>query len=367
MLQPYYTIINFDNIAKAFILVILMIWLPNMTQNTLQMLLFHYAALVLFGLSFVFDKEREFKEPFIFIIFLLSICLSLILNVAGYPIGMVHIISAGLMFYALVRNIRDENSLIKILMIVGGINIIVSLLQMAGINILYTLTTDNPAVQNSHYSHPGFMGRNYHLSYFLAGVAPLSFIINKKLGILSLVLALIFAIVMKSFACFIGISTAIIYLVWTRRYIKPRVFLSGVFVLLILFGGILHKKIINKIQIRLPSYNYIIQESLVNPLIGHGIGTFETKENIQTFDSSYNQFLRIVYEYGLVPAVLLGYAFIKFLSRLQPRNCYFNASLIALFVYPLFHETLRFGRLTLIYVVIFSIITISTMKLREVT
>ena len=152
MQQQLYTIINYDFWLKVFLFFAPILWFPGITQNGIQTLFFNYGSLVLFCISLCGEKCRESRNPSLLVIALVSIFVSVFINYKAYPLNLISIISGIMLYYSIVTSLKDIYGAVRILMLIAGINIFVSILQMMGFGVIYTPYIENGSIQTDHFS-----------------------------------------------------------------------------------------------------------------------------------------------------------------------------------------------------------------------
>ena len=375
MLQRLFTIINFDKVVQAYLVITPIIWLPAIQQNNIQFMLFNYGAMILLALALSLPIKRQTDNALPFVSLLLIAVISIWANITGFSIGFLHVTSAIALYYAILLGVKDYKSVIRAILLMAAINIVIATLQKSGFYIIYFKEiyseADIPGAFsqsffNCHVSMPGLMGRNYLLSYMLIFVTPLAFLINKLFGIVLYIITTIFAMLIGSYACILSLVVMTAYL--ASKYIKWRVLAIIGIIALSTICFIKKDLVVYKINTRVESYRYIVNESLVNPFRGKGLGTFDFNVNIESadrkFESSYNQYLRIPYEISWAAFIAIIYMFFSYLLKLKSSR-YFTASFIAMAVYPMFHEVLRFARLDILFIAILAANEIQCLERRQ--
>lgn len=362
MRQQSFITINFDRCFQAFILLAPIIWLPGIKQNSLQFICLNYGALILFSLAMYSGKQRESRNPFIPLIFGAVIGLSLIINPKAYPVGLLYVTSGALLYYSIVFGVKDGKKILWALVAICGVNIVISLCQKFGFYLIY----DNVGITNgsfiqAHLSMPGLMGRNYHLSYMLIFVAPLCFILNKYLGIIAVIISTVFVFLVESYICKLSLGIMLFVLLSSKVNVKILIVLALIAASTIIF--LKKDKIKGKIAVRLPAYHYIMNESLVNIFKGKGLGSFDIDSGINSnnpkFESSFNQYLKIIYEIGLIPFIAIAGVIVAYFRKFKSKSIYFMASLSSILTYPMFHEVLRFARLDILIITVLALFEVS--------
>lgn len=342
-----------------------MAWFPNITHNGLRMLLLDYGALVLFGLSISVTPKREFKNYNIFLILLMSVIVSLCGGIKVYPINFIHIVAGCLLYIAIVRNAEDTKSIIKLMFYFCLINLGMFFLQISGINLLYL----NEGGMERLLKYSGFIGRSYHLAYILSFMSLLVLSFNLIGGIILILLACFVSFYLKCYAAMFTIAVGLSILIFLK--FKKSNMIIGLPISFCLLTGLFlfssqRQVVIAKFQARRPAVEYVLRESLVNPLVGYGIGSFERDINLfgetPKFQGSFNQYFRFFYEFGILPCLFMAWGIIRYFKRFKKYNPYYLSSLATMAVFPLFHEVLRFSYLAILIIVVAALFEIDCIE-----
>src|SRR3990167_1075885 len=249
MRQQSSTIIDFDWCLQGFLLLAPIIWLPSISQNGLQMLVLNYMGPLLLALALFFGAKRVVVNPFIPIILLVSILVSLIVAPRGYPIGMISLVSGTMLYYAILIGTKDIKKIIWILGIIALVNVFFAISSIVGFPLVYdNHDITNMSVLGPHLSTVGLMGRSYHLAFLLILVAPLIFLLNRYAGYVAIGVAAIFSLIIESYACRLAFVLAILILIY--RKVSLKVFLVLI-AILVATGFHYRDKIMHKIKIRI--------------------------------------------------------------------------------------------------------------------
>lgn len=341
----------FDKCLTVFLFVSTLIWLPGIRQNSLQMICFDYGSLLLFGLSIALPAKRDFKNYNIFLVFFLCIFVSIANNYKAYPINLIHVISGCLLYFSVVRSVKNIELIKKVFIYIALINIPFFILQRLGVNVVY----NSAEVGLPIFYTSGLMSRNYHLAYFLSFAFMFAFS-SKQMKILYAVALIAILLLIKSYACILAFAIGGMVFAITK-YKKKAVL--PIIIVAVLFSGLIaykHNTVAIKFLGRSEASAYIVREILVNPFIGHGIGSFEFDVNLfgknPKHGSAYNQYARLAYEMGLLPFLLLCFGIIRYYKSICRKNPMLLGALAVILVFPLFHEVLRWARLSISIVVI---------------
>lgn len=346
-------------------------WVPGITQNSLQFMVFDYGSLLLFGISIMNKPQREFENYNIFLILAACILTALINNYKAYPVNLVHVVSGCLIYFSVVRSLKDYVGIIKLLAFICFLNLAMACTQKLGFNPLYTVFTENPSIQRDHFSMPGFMARNYHLSYLLMVTVPLVFFAKERFKTASVILlafsALVFIVLTKSYAILLGFAVMALYYL----HIKKNYFAIWILTMMLATGVIFnHKTILGKLSVRSEAYQYILKESFINPFVGNGLGSFEMNTGAGSdkplLASSFNQYLKLGYELGIVGFGVIIHGLWKYYRRFKYfMEPHFIIALLGAFTYPMFHEVMRFARLDIILLTLIAMFEINCINRRE--
>ncbi len=356
--------INFDLLAKILVIALTCLWLPGITQSGLQLMILDYFGPLLLAASLLFPSERETRNPAPLLLIAACVCTTIFTNFRGYPSDLIHITGACCIYWALVRNLKDPKGLAAVIAYIAIANITLALCQKSGFNPIYVTEPALNKIQELHLSMPGVMGRNYHLSYFIIAAIPLAFYFNWRIGMLLTMLASVAVFLIGSYILVFSLLAVILY--GLSQWIDTRVVLCIVLVALGAGIGLKHETIANKLMVRKEVYAFSVQEIVANPFVGHGLGTFDVAINLDSntpkFDSSYNQWLKAAFEIGLLPILLVVMAMWRYFKSFRTFNAYILVAICALMFFPMFHETLRFARLTTLSVVILSLLEITCLE-----
>ena len=372
-MQPLLSIIvSFDFWLKLFLCLVISSWFPGITQNNWQFFIFDYGSLLLFGLSTFRKSEREFRNYNVFLILICSVLVTILNNFKAFPVDLIHVIAGCLLYFSIVRSLKDFKGTIKVLFWIAIINSIVAGFQILGFDPLYAPDPENQFMQKEHLTITGLMGRSYHLSYFLSTVSALSFFLNPIWwSVILIIISFGILLFTKSYVLIFSLSCLLLFFI-KKRFLFIGVF--GILILILILGYLNISRLQNKLHIRLPTYAYIIKESIVNPFKGYGLGSFDviSKDNLIGLGneepikiiSSYNQYLRIGYELGwtLTIAIFTG-VFFYFKKLGINKVCILIC--IPLLLFPMFHEILRFARLDVLIIISFALLEIFLLTKKE--
>ena len=364
MRQLSFIITDFDLWFKIFIVTAPFVWASGMIQNSLQFLMFDYGSLLLFGVAMLNPQVRECKNPVPLLIALFTIIIGVSNNPMGYPVALITVTSGVILYYAMVTRLKDVKGVIKLLLFMAAINVVVSLIQKYGFYFIYEKTVGNMTLYDYHLSMPGFMGRNYHLSYMLIFLAPLGFLFSPVIGVVGLLIAGAFAVLLKSYTCMLAFILMVAFL--STKYIKKNYIITFLLIAFSLTLFFHHKKLMVKLAPRLESYQFLVKQVTVNIFKGFGVGTFDRNVDLyaedNTIESSFNQYLRSMYEFGLLPFIAMVIVCFNYFKRFPYHNRFMLASIIGILIYPMLHEVCRFARLDILILTIFAIFEIDCIE-----
>lgn len=363
-------ILDFDLAFKIFICLTTCSWMPGITQSGLQMLFLDYGAMVLMALSIYYPEEREFKNPMPAIIMAVCIAVALICNYRAFSINIVHVLAGCMIYCAMVRSLKDPRNLIKFLLILGFINIFIFFLQKFGFDPIYMPQDSDSVIQKQHLSSPGILGRNYHLSFFLLPLLPLGLMLKKWYSLIFLVLGSIVVIWIGSWTAIFSLGILVLFFIskWLSKTALTILLCLSCLVIGIFMGPM----ILHKLMLRGEIYSFIIKSALVNPFIGHGLGSFDLAAGLDTakpiFDSAFNQALKFMYELGILATSFILIKMFLYYRKIYAGVEFALLSIVLFLTVPIFHETLRFAKFITMGIVIFGIYEIlcSTQKQGEV-
>ena len=280
---------------------------------------------------------------------------------------MIHIIPGCLLYYTLVKYLDNIKDVIYFLFWIAIVNSIVAIFQIFGFDSLYVFSPENQAIQGQHLTVTGFMARSYHLMYFLIVVFTLASLIGRKYQIVLAIVCSILLFKIKSYALILAFF-CVLYFIWRKKSILVS-YLFGAFLITCVSAFIIIPQLRHKIIIRLPAYSVLIKESFVNPFKGYGLGTFDliSQESLDTLggkettvkvDSSYNQYLKLGYELGWIPFLIICYGIIRYFRRFELNRVVMTAT-IPILLFPMFHEVLRFARMDILIIFVFALLDIT--------
>lgn len=341
----------FDRLVQLFIFFGVCGYVPFMSQMGFQSVILDFGGPSLFALHF-YSQNRICRNLGIGVLLLACIWTSLFLSVIKYPVGIIHVISGCMAYYAIVCGVNDVKSIAKVLVLAGCINIVIAFCQRFGFDPIYVVSSQNPSVQEQHFSMAGIMGRNYHLGYLLAVTSPLAIYLNFRIGIIYTIISGIIIYWVGSLS--VGIAFIVTLLFFLSRWVNKTILFAVCGLMIIPF--ILHfQEILSKFSLRKDALEFCIRSYLENPFIGHGLGSFTG--GTYTLNP-FSQLTTSLFEIGLIPSVVIIFSSIKYFKSIGIPLRTLWASVSALMTYPLFHDTFIFARL--------SILTISVLALCEI-
>lgn len=348
--QLFITTKFFDKCLKAFIFCLPIIWLPGIQQSNLQLLLFNYGTLILFGLSIFLPAKREFSNHNILLIFTVSIILSLIRNPLILSISFLNIIIGCLLYYTIVRSVDDIKNIVNIFVWLASLNIIMAITQIANLHLLYKEDVVC-----------GLMAHKNHLAMFLALVSP----ILLKRSWLFIPLVFILLVYLQCYSALLGFLVGLaIWLYFRNIKWQEKIIISSItifiaiFILMSIFSSNFPAY---KITSRFPVWEIILKESFSNPFIGKGIDSFKALSNILSSSgvdviNSYSEYMRLIFEFGIFAVILIGISLFRYYKKLFIKDnqiCQTLLASIASFLIIMgFQDPLHIVRLAIPFVVI---------------
>lgn len=370
MRQLSLPIAKFDLLVAIFAAVILCGWWPGFTQSGLQLAVLDYGGPILFAASLFIAQKKKMDNWAIGMILVVCFASSAILSLKAYPVDLVHVVAACLAYIAIVSSLKDPKFLAKILITIGLINVIVALSQKIGFDPIYMVDPANNNIQIQHLSMPGFMGRNYHLGYYLLVTVPIAFYIKYSLGFIYFGLAALMTFLIGSFALYLSLAALIGYGLYKwyslHRWLPKSILWIPVAVMAVCFVYTMPMSAVNnKIHVRSEVYAFSIKEIFTNPLVGHGLGSFERDTEVKGYGGAFNQPIKIAYELGLMPTTAIVMAILLYAWSIGPLNGLLVAAAMLLCLFPMFHETLRFTRLTALSLFILALLEMDSLDKRR--
>ena len=336
----------FDKVLKIFLFFSPLIWIGSFQQSGLQMLVFNYGALVLFGLSISLPEKREFKNYNLALILGISILISLIKNPFSLSISFINIVFGCLLYYAVIRSTVDVEAITKIFIAVALLNIYMAITQICGLKLLYR-----------EYVICGFMAHKNHLAMFLALVSPI--LIRRTWTFIPLIMIML--LYLQCYAALLGfLSVLIVWLYFKSIKLRYKIFLAGILLLglacLAMFVMPAYKT-----SSRVPVWEVILRESFGNPFLGHGLDSFKAYSNILTTSmliviNSYSEYMRAIFEYGIFFTTLIGYFIFRYFKNIVSFGDRLSqalfASIISFLIMAGFQDVLHITRLAVPFIVI---------------
>jgi len=300
----------FDWCLKFFILLTPIIWLEGIAQRPLQLLCFHYGAIILFGIAIVLPSKRRFSNYNIPLLLLFSIIITLVRSPLGFSIVFLNILLGSLLYYAIVRGVNDIKSVSRWFIYLLLINLAVMLLQAVGLDLVYA-----PHVKEVKLF--GLMGSSNQLAMFAAIVTPI--ISMTYFNLIWVVYGLLFAL--KSHTAYFGYFVGLIVLIWfLNRHKYSKVFSMGLVLFVVASCVYLSPHLASSFGSRFPAWGYMLKESFINPFLGNGLGVFAIDRNMNLsqlmIGDSYNDYFRLLYEFGSAMTIILFMSIFIYYKRL---------------------------------------------------
>ncbi len=351
---------------KAFLGLVLCSWLPGITQNGLQFLIFDYGSLLLFAVSMLSAPIRDIKNPALLSILAGCAWTTMWIVPRAFSPDMVHVLTGCLLYCAIIRSLKDHKGAIKVLVWLAFFNIAIALLQKLGLDPVYQPQSNvTTLIQQQHLSMAGVMGRNYHLSYFLAIVCPLALIVYYRASMILWLFSAIVMLIVGSWAAALGLIVASAFSLSLRLLPAGRKVLIFSTIILSIFLAVNYKSLFQKFAVRAESYTYILKCAFENPLIGSGLGSFDVAIGLNTdknrLDSSYNQAFKLIFELGIMPVLVILISIFTFMRKMKPSG-FVAMAMIALLTFPMFHETFRFAKFLALTIFVFALYEITSKK-----
>jgi hypothetical protein len=304
--------------------------------ESVQILFFCLAVLILFLVSMVSRQLRPFKDVPMTILFGLILA-----NVLIHPIGvkvLPYILIGFLLYYIVVEYIKDVRTIAYPLLIVSFLNTIFALLQLVGIHYPYTDTM----------RCDGMMFLSSHMALYQAISIPMVYMISPWLIIIPIVGLLLSGSIVPLVASLIGMT----FLLRRSNFLSMP--MTGIYGAIILYLIFISKGLIYKFMIRLSVW----ASSLDFSFFGHNLGSFKSiLPKIGESSTTYSIYLSVYYYLGFIGSMALIYLIIDRIMRFRkskagkPFECLF-ASIIILGLCGITQSFLDFPRLAFTAIVL---------------
>lgn len=366
--------INFDYlfkwIVRLFALSLPIIWLPNISQDILQMMFFDYGCLFIFFLSLLVKPKREFSNYNIPIIFLYCSIFS-IFSRAFSPM-LLHLLCAFLFYYAIITCMAQEEiyNITIIFLITAWINIAALFFQILGADLIYKPKDTEAAMTMNWPVKCGFMGLNKHLAIFLAMVSGFSYSYYWLFSILILGIILY----LKSLTALIGFLVILLLFFARKRKINILPYLTVLPVIAIAF--IFITKTFYKFTVRWEVWNIALKEIFHNIFLGKGLGNFHlpgmsiSGETVLSPPIS-NEYIKAMAEFGLLPFLIIALSIFLYFRKLYLKTKQYNdvqvlfRAVMVILVMCLFQDMLHFARLGGVILIIVALFELSMITKKE--
>lgn len=372
-----FTITNiFDWCLKFFILLTPIIWLPGITQNSLQLMIFHYGSILLFSIAIISPSKRDFKNYNILILLLLSTIVTLIRFSKGISVGYLNIVFGCLLYYAIVHSVKDVRSVSRWFVYAVWINIGFMLFQLMGLDLLYsneTMDVSGGVIQRWWQLKCGLMAKNNHLGMFLAMVCPMIAATYTMFLVTVGGVILLLKSHSATYGYFVGMIVIVLLRGW-RRSTKIIGILMITF-LIALLGTRLWEGELSSMAYKFECWWFYFKGSFVNPFIGNGIGALplhtghgELGLSSSIIENSYNEYIRFMYEFGVLPFIIFTLSMVSYYANLfkKAKNYFMPrillASISAILVVFFFQDPLHIPRLAVPIIVIFALFEASCLE-----
>jgi len=358
----------FDKILFGFILLLSTIWLPNISQGSLQLLVFNYGTMTLFAVGIILQEKRKFTNYSLPLILSISIVLTLIRTPKCFTVGLLNILFCCMFYYVVVRNTVDISRVLRCFKWLFWFNIPFVILQAMGIQLVYMAPSPAPLIC-------GVMAKNYHLGFLLAIIAP----ILAGESLLYFVLIGIILLLIKSWAAYLAFITGMmvyLYMRFEKKSIRVSI-ISGSILLFISGVSMLFYHPV-KFNVRFSGWVDTLKDSLKNPVIGNGIGALQVYLDRSMCQlggviTQYlnNDYLTILFEYGLLFVLAISYFIFRYYSGLIIKKCNDNipkgllASITAMLIIPFFHKVMDIPRIAVPMLLILALFEISLLDKKE--
>lgn len=350
MRQLSYTIASFDRLVQVFILLAVCGYSSVLSQAGFQLEVLDIGGPLLFAAMLMSGRMRDINNPAAGALVIACLWTTAWLSLTEYPVALIHVLAGCLAYYAIVNGVREPRCIARALVLAGCVNMVVALFQKLGYDLMYVVIPANAVIQKQHLSMAGIMGRNYHLAYLLAVTSPLAFYLDMWLGLFYTAIAGVFIVMVGSFAIMLAFAVTLLFAL--SRWVSLRIMCTAATMAMFCVCLVLWHTILGKVEWRIPAYYFCVRDSFMNPFIGHGLGNFQ---NVKGFDSSFNVVFRLMYELGLLPLAVLAVVVFKHYSRLLVVYRSLTASVVALLVYPMFHDSTMFARLMVMSIAVLAL------------
>jgi len=358
-------ITSFDTWLKAFILIVPTLYLPGIKQESLQLMLFHYGTLILFSIGILKDSQRKFSNPSLLLLISVSILLALTRSGRGFSLTFINIVFGSLLYYTIITSAKDAKSYVKYFLVLAWINIAFFILQVFGLNLIY-----------SEPISCGAMAKEKYLAIFLSFIAPMSTTIP---GLFALLIGGILLLI-KSYTALLAFFASLAMLCWLKRKTDKTMSTLGILIVIAIFAAFLVPMLFSnffyKISTRQDAWIFTLKESFQNILLGRGLDSFDnyiatTNVSATLIASTYSEYLRMMYEFGVIPFLIIIVSAIFYFKQLWIKGReYFTpkiylASIIAILISMAFQDTMHVTRLGVLAVVILALFEVSLIDTQE--
>ena len=286
-------------LTKLLLLLSPIVYGLSINLDKLDLRFFEIGCIVLFVGS-LFDKpKREVKDIRLPIALLVGLCIvnAFWHNYQPLDLHAIQYLFYGILaFYIMVRYLDKPEECFKYIYWAIGTNIVIAYLQRIG----YT-----PIISFSHYGayigcEGGLLGNSSKLAIYIAMILPFMSWFAIPLGALTLISGEYIVLIP------LGLM---LYFRSKYKILTTSLMTIGVV--------ILHKQILNSLIFRWNnSWSQMLDMIFKKPLLGYGFGTY----HIWTGRESFNNYLLLIFGFGVLGAVWMGYLVKWFIKRFDKSN-----------------------------------------------
>ncbi len=294
--------------------------------NMIQKIFFVFGVLFLLGISFLCERRREFKNPWIGFIILWSL-LGVFFHAFSFSLSRTYVegfinfclmsegfiyVLCGCLLYYLVFSYSQRINIVYPLLVISVLNLFFALAQTFGIYPIW-----ENVVQPTQNNIAGLMGTKSQLAVFSAMTVPPIFSLHKFLAFIPLMNLFLSGSYTAVIALFAGLA-AFFFL---RRKKKALVCLLAAGLIVMPFIGW------HKFYVRPPAWKYTLNEIVRHPIFGHGFDNtinqnkiFLTGDFQTQYTYRHNDYLNAARDLGLPFLFFMFMAIAKviFRTRIDP-------------------------------------------------
>lgn len=320
----------------------------------IQGIFFVFGTFVLFGLSFLYKREVEYKNKVIGLMILWALMNVFIhtfnfslsngvtatfLNYCLLSEGFIYIL-CGLLLFHLVVSYKKNFNIVYPILSVNILNLIFSVTQRMGLHWIWT---------NNH-SISGVMGQCSQFSLFSALSIPILWSFNKKLILIPIICLYLY----HSFSSLAALMiTLVIYYAINRNLKKLYMVLIGV----LAFSIFYYHNIAAKLSERIPIWSVDLKEVFIRPIFGFGFDNSLRFNKILSLKEGWvfrhNDFLNITRDLGFpfLIMILVG----LFLIFKKAKMDYLFCSILIILIVCLVETNFYFPRVAGISLVLLAL------------